>query len=586
MGVDCQVKIPGSKSRVVEIRLKTPETAREDATDSDTERNKSCFSSASARSLFTASKTFSGLYALLLVSVYVSLTANKLVSSPMYHPKIEVSWIMLYLYLVSSVFLLYILLYLSQPPHSYAHIRSHGSAFLRQGALIFGIGSFLYHSLEFTTYFIIDLHPHCLDVLNTVNSFLSIIFVILQSTTIIIYPRLNIHQGSGLPHIGLMHLLATNMIVWARTVIKESVHEYHVAEERLEHHVLHIVHAVNTSDILEHITEHADNDEHRILKRSVEDVTSPEKCRDMFHDDDFVTSILEATSPFLYAFIIEFSLVGGTVFFNTWNNVTLVRWHEAKENNPKHAVQKPNLSGALLRINWSNSLIGSICGSFILLLVIFDLMAFFSVDYEDDVIFEYIGKVLDCTINSCGIIAVLIGIAKIQKLPDKSNSSENSVDLFLLDFSIFFVYIYGTLTASVGVFSTDERIPGSLHIFNGLLDITSASLQVVFIHQLIEKTISVGKEKLMGRQFVTFLCFLNFAVWLFNTFELQKSKASLVEAKFYGPLVWVWLQRITLPVCIFFRFHSTVLLIDCWKNSYRLEPIAHLIENINNMSIS
>ena len=29
MGVDCQVKIPGSKSRVVEIRLKTPETARE-----------------------------------------------------------------------------------------------------------------------------------------------------------------------------------------------------------------------------------------------------------------------------------------------------------------------------------------------------------------------------------------------------------------------------------------------------------------------------------------------------------------------------------------------------------------------------
>ena len=28
MGIDCQVKIPGSKSRVVEIRLKTPETGR------------------------------------------------------------------------------------------------------------------------------------------------------------------------------------------------------------------------------------------------------------------------------------------------------------------------------------------------------------------------------------------------------------------------------------------------------------------------------------------------------------------------------------------------------------------------------
>ena len=87
---------------------------------------------------------------------------------------------MLYLYLLSCVFLVYILIYLSRPPHSYAHIRSHGSAFLRQGALIFGIGSFAYHSLEFITYFIIDLHPHCMDVLNTVNSFLSLLFVILQ----------------------------------------------------------------------------------------------------------------------------------------------------------------------------------------------------------------------------------------------------------------------------------------------------------------------------------------------------------------------------------------------------------------------
>ena len=300
------------------------------------------------------------------------------------------------------------------------------------------------------------------------------------------YPRLNIHLGSGLPHLGLMHLLATNMIVWARTVIKESVHEYHIAEESLEDHVKNIVHAVNTSNFHEHFEENADTHEHKIFRRFATDDDSidihAEKCREMFHDDDFVTSILQATSPFLYAFIIEFSLVGGTVFFNTWNNVTLVKSQEANA-----AVQKPNLSGALTRINWSNSLIGSICGSFILLLVIFDLMAFFSVDYEDDVIFEYIGKVLDCTINSCGILAVLIGIVRIQSIPDKTTSSENSVDLFLLDFGIFFVYIYGCLTTTVGVFTVDDDIPGSLHIFNGVLDITASSLQVLFIHQLMEK---------------------------------------------------------------------------------------------------
>ena len=52
---------------------------------------------------------------------------------------------------------------------------------------------------------------------------------------------------------------------------------------------------------------------------------------------------------------------------------------------------------------------------------------------------------------------------------------------------------------------------------------------------------------------VTFLAFLNFSLWLFDSFELQKSKASMVESHFYGAFVWVWMQRITLPLCIFFR---------------------------------
>ena len=87
---------------------------------------------------------------------------------------------MLYLYVVSCSFLLFLLLHLVHHPTSHAHVKSHGSAFLRQGAFVFGVGSFIYHLLEFTTYFIIDLHPNCVDILHTFNSFLAILFVILQ----------------------------------------------------------------------------------------------------------------------------------------------------------------------------------------------------------------------------------------------------------------------------------------------------------------------------------------------------------------------------------------------------------------------
>merc|ERR1712130_559645 len=31
------------------------------------------------------------------------------------------------------------------------------------------------------------------------------------------------------------------------------------------------------------------------------------------------------------------------------------------------------------------------------------------------------------------------------------------------------------------------------------------------------------------------------------------------------------LQRIIIPIIIFFRFHSLVMLVECWKNTYRRE---------------
>ena len=58
----------------------------------------------------------------------------------------------------------------------------------------------------------------------------------------------------------------------------------------------------------------------------------------------------------------------------------------------------------------------------------------------------------------------------------------------------------------------------------------------------------------------TFLILVNFSLWFVNTFELQKSQASPVESEVYGAVTWVWLQRLTLPLVIFFRCVDTMLL--------------------------
>ena len=60
-------------------------------------------------------------------------------------------------------------------------------------------------------------------------------------------------------------------------------------------------------------------------------------------------------------------------------------------------------------------------------------------------------------------------------------------------------------------------------------------------------------------------------MWVAYTFGLQKHLYTILEEHYYTLNPWIIVQRITLPVIIFFRFHSLVLLVELWKNSYRAE---------------
>ncbi len=68
---------------------------------------------------------------------------------------------------------------------------------------------------------------------------------------------------------------------------------------------------------------------------------------------------------------------------------------------------------------------------------------------------------------------------------------------------------------------------------------------------------------------MTFLLICNLTMWVVYTFEVQKVEDSPVQQEFFGFFAWTLIQRATLPLCIFFRFHSTVILADIWKNSYK-----------------
>ncbi|KAF5282178.1 hypothetical protein FQR65_LT02875 [Abscondita terminalis] len=103
--------------------------------------------------------------------------------------------------------------------------QSHGSFFLRIGAIAFGLGTMIYNGLEFGTFFEIPFNPPCYMILKGVNPVLQMVFTFMQMYFIFMNSRLNIHRFKVIARFGLMHVVATNICVWIRTVVVEYLKE-------------------------------------------------------------------------------------------------------------------------------------------------------------------------------------------------------------------------------------------------------------------------------------------------------------------------------------------------------------------------
>eukprot|EP00091_Calanus_sinicus_P017512 TRINITY_DN37853_c0_g1_i1.p1 TRINITY_DN37853_c0_g1~~TRINITY_DN37853_c0_g1_i1.p1 ORF type:complete len:102 (+),score=15.53 TRINITY_DN37853_c0_g1_i1:134-439(+) len=80
---------------------------------------------------------------------------------------------------------------------------------------------------------------------------------------------------------------------------------------------------------------------------------------------------------------------------------------------------------------------------------------------------------------------------------------------------------------------------------------------------------SIGfQERKAGRNTLMFLLVANLAVYIMDTI-LLKGNIYQKEIMFYSISVWTILSHITLPLCIFYRFHSAVALADIWSSAYK-----------------
>ena len=99
----------------------------------------------------------------------------------------------------------------------------------------------------------------------------------------------------------------------------------------------------------------------------------------------------------------------------------------------------------------------------------------------------FVGKILNTSVNFLGFLAALVAFFKIQTLIDKKRPQENTVDLFLLDFGVFFVYIYSCITITVGLFNNILSFSNTVLVVSGITEIIGVTFQTILIHQLLCK---------------------------------------------------------------------------------------------------
>jgi hypothetical protein len=141
----------------------------------------------------------------------------------------------------------------------------------------------------------------------------------------------------------------------------------------------------------------------------------------------------------------------------------------------------------------------------------------------------------------------------------------------LLRISALGIFGYSAFSMIAGALGSSDEEPPTLVFINGLLSVIEVTVQTIFISDMSRRSVNTAEQDLEkpGRQSVTFLLITNMTLWLVYTFEMQKVEANPVQLNFYGFLPWSIVQRISLPLCIFYRFHSAMVYAEIWKNSFR-----------------
>ena len=232
--------------------------------------------------------------------------------------------------------------------------------------------------------FTLGLHSNrlitCGEIFNILRPSLQIIFIFMQMHFIFLSHKMNVFRRPLVTRLGLMQLVVTNLSIWLRAMITETMEAGHSeAGER--------------------------------LARTVENVTESDEEGNLICDGAVIFSLSRLTSPYLYPCLVQYSLICLAVLLTMWTSVSSEQIQEK--------VQDKLYSSSCNRysVDCNGSHAGLFCGVLLVVLTILSVIltfVFSNVTHDQIQLSDLVRSLSDLLLYSIALLAVLVGTCQMR----------------------------------------------------------------------------------------------------------------------------------------------------------------------------
>ena len=484
--------------------------------------------------------------------------------------------------------------------------RHSGSFFLKIGAAFFCFGHLIHMGLNFVKRLYMKeieneiIRDYCVTNEKLAHDVIYSLFALVQLFFLFKYGNVIVNKNKALARFSFMHCASSSLSFWINTVLQETLDtlvKKYFTYSKIDGCGDNNNPILNNTTTTPFYTTTTDDDDFNTFAGPIKlpdcdfnggvgDISNNVVCvveiRAKCNLEISSTEELFTINPWFYPFSIEFSILIVAIWYILWSSIGNIDQHKnsleflPSSITPQGSTEdlsrtQGHKEAQIIFADCSSSNTGLFFGSAMTVVVIvvsiFVLVREGGCDTDKDLAIT-VGNVLQITINSILILVTLYTYYVVCQF-DINPHPISFLDDLLLFFCIpsFFLYAYVCLGPSVFI-SFDPEF-----FFRNLLIIVQVLIQTPMIVDGLRRcSNSVHDQRLMkGRNAITFLIVGNLAVYIMETLLIRSYDYQSPKIDFYGPDVWTVLSHMTLPICIFYRFHSAVALVDIWTSAYKSE---------------